>query len=142
MGRPAKFIERYHRWAYEMRDAFRALSSQEDYRYWFDPFWVRAEPYRVSVKPGESVEVKLHVKNFTRRKQSHRIEIHTPPGLSAVPAVLEGTLAAEARGVFAMRLQADANISPGVRLAAFDVTRDGQRFGEWFDCIVNVTSGQ
>jgi glyoxylase-like metal-dependent hydrolase (beta-lactamase superfamily II) len=47
MDRPAKFIERYRRWAYDMRDAFRTLSPEREYRYWFDPFWVRAEPYRV-----------------------------------------------------------------------------------------------
>ena len=140
MDHPAKFIERYRRWAYEMRDAFRALSSQEDYRYWFDPFWVRAEPWRVSVKPGESVEVQLHVRNFLRRKQTHRIEIHTPPGLSAAPAVLEGTLNPEGHDVFPIRLQADASANTGVRIVAFDLSRDGKRFGEWFDCVVNVTS--
>ena len=47
MDHPAAFIERYRQWSYEMRDAFQALSPDPDYRYWFDPFWVRAEPYRV-----------------------------------------------------------------------------------------------
>jgi hypothetical protein len=49
-------VRRIHRtlprWAYEMRDAFRALSPDDDYRYWFDPFWVRVEPYRVKLTPG------------------------------------------------------------------------------------------
>lgn len=47
-----------------MRDAFRELSSEKDYRYWFDPFWVRAEPYRVTVKRRASAEIQLHVRNF------------------------------------------------------------------------------
>jgi len=74
-----------------LRDAhaFRALSSERDYRYGFDPFWVRAEPYRVSVAPGQRVEVRLHVRNFQRGRQAHRIEIHTPPGIVAEPRVLE-----------------------------------------------------
>ena len=37
MDRPAGFIERYRKWSYRMRDAFRELSSEKDYRYWFDP---------------------------------------------------------------------------------------------------------
>jgi hypothetical protein len=100
MDRPAKFIERYRKWSYQMRDAFRELSSEKDYRYWFDPFWVRAEPYRVSVAPGQSVEVRLHVRNFGRGRQAHRIEIHTPPGLVAEPTVIEGRLTGQARDAF------------------------------------------
>jgi glyoxylase-like metal-dependent hydrolase (beta-lactamase superfamily II) len=140
MDRPAKFIERYRKWAYEMRDAFQALSPEQDYRYWFDPFWVRAEPYRVGVNPDETAEVKLHVRNFRARRQAHRIEIHTPPGLHAEPAVLEGTLAAESRQSFPICLRASADVGAGVRLVAFDVTLDGQRYGERFDMILNVNS--
>ena len=40
MDHPAQFIERYRRWAYEMREAFQSLSPEQDYRYWFDPFWL------------------------------------------------------------------------------------------------------
>jgi hypothetical protein len=94
----------------------------------------------MSVKAGETIQIKLHIRNFTSRKQAHRIEMHAPPSLSVTPAVLEGTVAGEARESFPIRLQADANASTGVRIIAFDVTRDGQRLGEWFDCIVNVTS--
>ena len=64
MDRPAQFIERYRRWAYEMREAFQSLSPEQDYRYWFDPFWLRAEPYRVTLRSGESVDVSLHLRNF------------------------------------------------------------------------------
>jgi glyoxylase-like metal-dependent hydrolase (beta-lactamase superfamily II) len=141
MNHPAKFIERYRKWGYEMRDAFQALSSERDYRYWFDPFWVRAEPYRAIVDPGHATNVTLHVRNFRSGRQRHRIEIHTPPGLRADPAVLEGTLAAESRQSFPIRLQASADAGPGVRLVAFDVTLDGRRYGERFDMIVNVDPG-
>ena len=138
MNHPAKFIERYRKWGYEMRGAFQALSSGKDYRYWFDPFWVRAEPYRATLNPGNATNVTLHVRNFRSGRQSHRIEIHTPRGLRADPEVLEGTLAAESRQSFFIRLQASADVGPGVRLVAFDVTLDGRRYGERFDMIVNV----
>jgi glyoxylase-like metal-dependent hydrolase (beta-lactamase superfamily II) len=138
MDRPARLIERYRQWAYEMRKAFQALNSEPDYRYWFDPFWVRAEPYRVKLRPGETAEISLHVRNFRRGPQVHRIEIHVPPGLRAEPALLTGTLAGGARAASPFRLQVTANIPPGVRLAAFDVTLDGRRYGERFDLIVET----
>jgi hypothetical protein len=141
MDRPAQFIERYRRWSYAMRDAFRALSSQDDARYWFDPFWVRAEPYRVALRPGASTEIKLHVRNFRCAAQTHRIAIHTPPGLVAEPASIEGTLPGESRQSFRFRLRATPDAAAGVRLLAFDVTRDDYRYGEWFDQIVEIQAG-
>ena len=140
MDRPAKFIERYRRWSYQMRDAFQALSSEKDYRYGFDPFWVRAEPYRVALRPGESAEVTLHVRNFRRGQQRHRIEIHAPPGLTAEPAILESRLAGQSCHSFPFRLHATTNAAAGIHLIALDVSIDGRRFGEWFDLVVGVES--
>jgi hypothetical protein len=138
MDHPAKFIERYRKWSYEMRDAFRSLSSKDDYKYWFDPFWVRAEPYRLHLKPGQTTEIQLHIRNFRDRAQHHLIEIHTPPGLHAEPTLLEGNLPANSRAPFPFRLTASGEVELGVHLIAFDVTLDGQRDGELFDCIVSV----
>jgi glyoxylase-like metal-dependent hydrolase (beta-lactamase superfamily II) len=138
MDHPSAFIERYRKWSYQMRDAFRALSSEKDYRYWFDPFWVRAEPYRVNIKQGSSATLQLHVRNFNPRSQQHHIEVHTGLGLAAEPPVLDDKLAKSSHATFPIRLHARTDASPGVHLVAFDVTLDGQRFGERFDCIVNV----
>jgi glyoxylase-like metal-dependent hydrolase (beta-lactamase superfamily II) len=141
MGQPAGFIERFRQWSYQMREAFQSLSSESDYRYWFDPFWVRAQPYRVSVRPGESAEVQLHVRNFLKTTQAHRIHVHLPEGLTAEPAVLEGRLDAETRRAFPFRIKAAAGAAAGVRLVAFDVTLDGRRFGERFDMFVQIAPG-
>lgn len=138
MDRPAAFIERYHRWSYQMRNAFRELSSETGYHYWFDPFWIRAEPYRVKVKRGESVAIQLHVRNFNARPQRHRIDVHTPSGLVAETPLLEGKLAKSLRATFPVRLRATPDAATGVHLIAFDVTLDGRRFGERFDCIVQI----
>jgi glyoxylase-like metal-dependent hydrolase (beta-lactamase superfamily II) len=138
MDHPGRFIERYRKWAYEMRAAFQGLSSEKDYRYWFDPFWVRAEPYRATVHRGESVEVKLHLRNFLARKQTHRIETRTPAGLSAEPTVLEGILPGSSRRELAVRLKGAPDASPGIRIVGFDVTLNGVRYGERFDCVIEV----
>jgi glyoxylase-like metal-dependent hydrolase (beta-lactamase superfamily II) len=138
MDQPAGFIERFSAWSYQLREALRSLSCDEDYRYWFDLFWVRAEPYRIMVHTGEGAQVQVHVRNFRSRPQTHRIEIHTPPGLVAEPVALEGTVAPETRQAFPIRLRAAADAKGGVSIVAFDVTLDGQRRGEMFDCIVDI----
>jgi hypothetical protein len=138
MDKPAGLIERYRAWAYAMRDAFRTLNSEDDYRYWFDPYWVRAQPYRSTVRRGESIDLALHVRNFHPRAQSHRIAVHAPPGLVAESSVIEGRLEAETRRNFPLRLQATGEARPGVHIVALDITRDGKRHGELFDFIVEV----
>lgn len=130
MDKPAAFIERYRTWAYAMRDAYKEILS--DYPYDFDPFWVRAEPYRVKVKRGETVEVDVHIRNHRNRVQKHRIEIH---GLPSDPPVLEGELPAEARRPSKIRLRGEGE---GVKIVAFDITMDGRRYGQLFDLIVEV----
>jgi glyoxylase-like metal-dependent hydrolase (beta-lactamase superfamily II) len=138
MDRPALFIERYRKWAYDMRDAFRQLSSEDDYRLWYDPFWVRAEPYRIKVKAGGEAETLVHVRNFRGAPQKHSIGVGVPPGLSTEPARLSGEIAGDARAPFPLRVRAAADARPGVHLVAFDVTLDARRYGERFDLIVEV----
>ncbi len=138
MDRPAQLIERFRGWSYDMRDAFRALSPDADYRYGFDPFWVRAEPYRVVLPAGGGAEVLVHVRNFRPGPQTHHIVIGTPPGIAVEPAVLKGELAAESRQAFPVRITATDSAAPVTCLLTFDVTLDGRRYGQWFDLIVDV----
>ena len=138
MDHPAAFIERYRRWAYQMRDAFQSLSPDPDYQYFFDPFWIRAYPYRVLVRRGESAELKLNIRNFRKTRQRHSIRLHASPGLTTEPRSINGSLAAQARGAFSFRVSAAPDAEPGVRIVAFDTEIDGRRCGEWFDCIVEV----
>jgi glyoxylase-like metal-dependent hydrolase (beta-lactamase superfamily II) len=140
MDHPSAFIERYRKWSYEMRDTFQTLSPEPDYRYWFDPFWVRAEPYRIALTPGQSKTVQIRVRNFRSRKQTHRIELHLPLGIEAEPAVLEGSLPRGSRGSFPIQVRAVNDASAGVRIVAMDVTLDAQRYGELFDFIIGVSS--
>jgi glyoxylase-like metal-dependent hydrolase (beta-lactamase superfamily II) len=138
MNHPAAFIERYRQWSYAMRDAFRGLSSDPDYRYWFDPFWVRAEPCRITLRAGQTQKVDMHVRNFRSRRQNHRIEVHAPPGITVEPRVLEGSLGADARRSFPIRVTATRNLDPGMHIVALDVTLDGKRYGELFDFSVEA----
>jgi hypothetical protein len=168
MDRPEGMIDRFWTWSRAMRESYRELSAEEDYRYMYDPYWVRAYPYRVSVKSGEPAEMEVLVKNFLGRSQTHRIVVHAPEGIgvesaedrarsalpqrvgahsvgdvpgdrarSALPH-LEGEVAAGGTGRHALRITPAQGTAPGVRIVAFDVTLDGRRYGERFDCVVQV----
>lgn len=78
------------------------------------------------------------MRNFCKRAQAHRIEVHAPPGLAAEPALLEGNLAGETRRAFPIRVKAAPDTASGIHLIAFDVTLNGRRYGEWFDPVVRV----
>ena len=138
MDKPAQFIERYRKWAYDMRDVFRTVSSETNYQWWFDPFWVRAEPYRVKVKRGESVTVTVHVRNLDARAVPFEIAPHSAPGLIAEPRRWEKFVPAQTRTEFTMKLTAAPGANLGVHIVAFDITRDGKRQGELFDSVVEI----
>ena len=138
MDRPAEMVERYRKWAYDVRDALHGLSGEADYYRWFDPFWVRAEPYRVTLHRGESAEVKIHVRNFQTQVQSHRIEIDAPPGFSVDPPILKGTVPGKSTQPFTIRISAGKDAPAGVSIIAFDILLDGHRYGEMFDMMVEV----
>ncbi len=138
MDKPQPMIERFAAWAGEIRDAYRDLSAEEDYRYMFDPYWVRAEPYRVPIRAGQTAEVTLHIRNFLTRAQKHRIQICSPQGVTVEPALLEGLIAPQASGQSLLRMRTPPDVRPGVYTVALDVTLDNNRYGQWFDLIVSV----
>lgn len=141
MDRPKDLIERYCKWSLAMRDAFRDVSAEDDYRYMFDPYWVRPDPYRAAVPAGGTAEVTLHVRNFLPRPQPYRIAVHCPPGLTADPPVLEGATPAGAQVHLPVRLKAAPDAKPGPHMVALDTTLDGKRYGELFDFVAIVTAG-
>jgi len=142
MDHPAAFIERFRKWSYEMRDAFRALSSEKDYRYWYDPFWVRAEPYRVALTPGSSATVTLNVRNFLKRSQPYCIAIRCPDGVLVEPAILEGFTPANTTIRLPLSLKATADAIPGIYIAGLDMTIDARLYGQRFDFIIGISPGK
>jgi len=138
MDKPAKMIGRYREWAYQMRKTFQEVSNDADYLCWFDPYWVHAEPYRTKMKNGETVEIKIVVRNFSENIKTYRIEFHTPSGIVANPAYIEKNIYGNSLEIFPVKLTASADAATGISIVALDVTLDGKRFGEWFDTVVEL----
>ena len=137
MDRPAELIERYRRWSYAMRDALLTLNSEQPYPYWYDPFWVRAEPYRIALTPGRAGDAVIWVRNFHDREQAHLLKFHPPAGVTVEPAVIEGKVDAGSRDSFPLRVTLAPGTDPGPHLVGIDITLDGRRYGQRFDFIVH-----
>ncbi|MDA1056160.1 MAG: MBL fold metallo-hydrolase [Planctomycetota bacterium] len=139
MPDPAEFLGRYHEWSKEIIQHYRNLLPDKDYEYLFDPYWISAYPYRVDFSQNDVQQVTVTVRNFRDQAQRHRIELKLPDGLTAEPAVLEGTIDRESRQSYPVKLPADRDlVPPGVQLVPLDITLDDKRYGELFDFLIRA----
>lgn len=87
---------------------------------------------------GAAAECTILGRNYRNREQTHRIAIHTPPGLSVEPALLEGKRASDGVMQHTVKLRANPSATKGLHLVALDITRDDMRHGELFDMVAWV----
>lgn len=140
MPDPEAFLERYHAWSLSMVRAYEELLPETEYEYLFDPYWVSAYPYRVDLSERDQQTVKITIRNFRDRPQTHRVELMLPPGVSANPAVLEGEVAPGSRETFEVTLHVDRQATlPGLRLIPLDIHLDQKHYGPWFDFLLRTT---
>ena len=139
MPDPAEFLGRYHEWSQEIIQHYRDLLPDKNYEYLFDPYWVSAYPYRVDFSQNEVQQVTVTVRNFRETPQRHRIELKLPAGLTAEPAVLQGTINRKSRQSYPVKLTVNRGLVPqGVQIVPFDITLDGKRYGELFDFLIRA----
>jgi hypothetical protein len=80
------------------------------------------------------------VRNFRDRPQEHRVELRLPPGISAEPAILTGSVPAKSRKAFTVMLTADpARVPAGLQMVPLDITLDGAPLGERFDFLLQAS---
>lgn len=139
MTNPAEFLDRYHEWSKRIITRYRELLPDPNYEYQFDPFWVSAYPYRVEVPRQGAQEVVITVRNFRDRPQRHHIRLGLPPGITAEPAILVGSVPPKSRQSFKVMLAADAaHSSTGLQMIPLDIALDGKRYGELFDFLIRT----
>ena len=138
MENPDRMIKRYHQWANEMRKALQGLSFLEDYRYWFDPYWVEFESYRHTIKIGNNSKTNLFVRNFGKQRQEYRIKINTPPGVSVNPQIIHTFVEPESKIAIPVEYNVTGEASPGIQRQTLDITLGDIRMGEWFDGILYI----
>jgi glyoxylase-like metal-dependent hydrolase (beta-lactamase superfamily II) len=137
---PGPLIERYMAASDELRAALADLTTAKDYRIWFDPYWVRVHPYRVSVSAEGRAEARLLVRNFLAEPSVYDVRIVCPPGISVAPAAATLRVPPGEMKALPLIFSAARDTAPGLAVAALDITHDGVRRGQLFDVILGVGS--
>ena len=138
MAEPAKLIDRYLADALKLKEYFEKLSFEKDYRWMYDPYWVRMEPYRVVLGKNNAAEARLVMRNFDAAPISMKVEIILPEGFKAEPAIISTMVAGESTTSIPIQISCTKETVKGLHLAALDITRKGKRAGQLFDFILWV----
>lgn len=138
MAEPAKLIDRYLADALKLKEYFEKLSFEKDYRWMYDPYWVRMEPYRVVLGKNNAAEARLMMRNFDAVPISMKVEIVVPEGFKAEPAMISTMVAGESTTSIPIQISCTKETVKGLHLAALDITRNGKRAGQLFDFILWV----
>jgi glyoxylase-like metal-dependent hydrolase (beta-lactamase superfamily II) len=135
MDKPAGMIDRFAAWAREIRDLYQQLSGDEDYRYRYDPYWVRAEPYRVKLESGKTVTADLIVRNFENKQTDYEITILSRDYRMVKPSIVRLKVAPESIVRTPITLTAPQPLKEP-QIICFSIKRDGQPLTPLFDMIV------
>ena len=138
MAEPAKLIDRYLEDALKLKEYFEKLSFEKDYRWMYDPYWVRMEPYRVVLGKNNAAEARLVMRNFDAEPIAMKVEIVLPEGFKAEPAIITTMVAGESTTSIPIQISCTKETVKGLHLAALDITRKGKRAGQLFDFILWV----
>ena len=138
MAEPAKLIDRYLADAIKLKEYFEKLSFEKDYRWMYDPYWVRMEPYRVVLGKNNAAEARLVMRNFDAEPIAMKVEIVLPEGFKAEPAIISTMVAGESTTSIPIQISCTKQTVKGLHLAALDITRKGKRAGQLFDFILWV----
>lgn len=139
MHDPAAFLGRYHEWSKRITTLYQDLLPDRNYEYLFDPYWVSAYPYRVDFSQDSTQTVSITVRNFRDTPQRHRIALKLPAGLTADPAMLEGTVVGKSRQSYPVQLTVDRGaVASGVQIVPFDITLEGKHYGQLFDFLIRA----
>ena len=138
MAEPTKLIDRYLEDALKLKEYFEKLSFEKDYRWMYDPYWVRMEPYRVVLGKNNAAEARLMMRNFDSVPILMKVEIVLPEGFKAEPAIISTMVAGESTTSIPIQISCTKETVKGLHLAALDITRKGKRAGQLFDFILWV----
>ena len=131
------FRSRYLKNAVKLRDMFQRFSKDSDYRWMFDPYWVRMEPYRIIADRGNMANARLHLRNFERKPVSFKVTLDLPDGIQAEPSVIETMVAAETTATVPVVFRWKSDVAKGTNLIGLDITKDGRHLGQLFDAIAH-----
>ena len=126
--------------ARELGMAFTFLVEKpEELNFAIDPQFIGLYPYRAKVAAGESVAIRVTVRNHHDHAAAFSGTPDLPDGWKASPAVLEAEIAAGAEHVFELQITVPRDQPPAKRIAyCLDVTFGEYRFGQEAEGLIDV----
>lgn len=117
--------------------AFRELVAEPADHY-IDLFWARLLPYVAEVKPGQTVNYRLLVRNNLEHPVTYAARLLPPPGWQTSPEFYSVRLAAGAKGEIALTAVAPKQGDSVRRLMTAEIKIDGQTQGPVCEGLVRV----
>jgi hypothetical protein len=100
-----------------------------------DPHWIEFRPYKVRIRPGDTVDFRLYVQNHAEKERGCRVRFRSVDGVSVDPPERELFLAAGETKEVAVRAGFPQKFSTHSLPVLADVDWDGQRLGEVAEAI-------
>ncbi len=135
---PQRQLEKYVQWSEDMRSALQDLSPFENEKLFFDPYWMRAQPYRSYLKAGEKGQLTLFLRNHSEHEQAFHITPRLPEGWQSSLLLWEDQVAGGATLTCELEFTISANATSGSYALTFDIVMGEQLFGELCEALVFV----
>jgi glyoxylase-like metal-dependent hydrolase (beta-lactamase superfamily II) len=117
--------------------AFRELVAEPADHY-IDLFWARLLPYVAEVKPGQTVQYRLLLRNNLERPVKYEARLSVPAGWQTSNEFRELTLEAGKRGELSLSATAPKNKDDTRRLLTAEIRIDGASQGPICEALVRV----
>ena len=90
---PARF-ESWTRWMDRWQSLFTSVVQAPHPDMAMDPHWIEFRPYKVRIRPGDTVDFRLYVQNHAEKERGCRVRFRSVDGVSVDPPERELVLAA------------------------------------------------
>ncbi|HYK88907.1 MAG TPA: MBL fold metallo-hydrolase [Acidobacteriota bacterium] len=122
---------------------FREVIADPDVNFGLDPSWCSIYPYQMLMKPGDSTEAEIRVRNYRSAPMKLDIGLVAPGEWHIEPDTLHVEVAAQAAAKAAFKIQIPRDWQAGTpRLAlAADVVCDGKYLGQITEAVVDIGTG-
>ena len=131
---PARF-ESWTRWMDRWQSLFTSVVQAPHPDMAMDPHWIEFRPYKVRIRPGDTVDFRLYVQNHAEKERGCRVRFRSVDGVSVDPPERELVLAAGETKEVVVRVRFPREFSTHSLPVLADVDWDGKRLGEVAEAI-------
>lgn len=119
------------------RDTLSELFPWDDANYGVDEQWAVLYPRSAHAKPGDTLDLQVHLTNHSPVAREFRVTPQLPAGLTLVSAGNVLKLQPRSSGILDLKLHVDPPGGP-TRVITLDVDSDGMQFARWADAMILV----